>query len=216
MWHEMSQKPIQKVANNYPANRHIATSQEHRNIHRFIYANGMPFLHTKSSNINFLEGENFISGSADKIIQELHTVTNMYKVRGFNINICHGDNKFNINALRDHIRSASLNIFAQGRHITIIKRYIKTTNKWYHCTTHYVPYKRYTRLTTRSLLECIVHSRNSFPKKFIISKRLGANTILLVNNMKRIFFGSYDMVYTGTKNNVKHRNIPSISLRESN
>ena len=79
-----------------------------------------------------------------------------------------------------------------------------------------MPYKRYTRLTTRSLLECIVHSRNSFPKKFIISKRLGANTILLVNNMKRIFFGSYDMVYTGTKNNVKHRNIPSISLRESN
>ena len=73
---------------------------------------------------------------------------------------------------------------------------------------------------TRSLLECIFHSRNSFPQRGSISKRLGSNTILLGNpgpdfNMKIIFFGYYVMVYTGTTNTSKIRRIPSISLRES-
>ena len=76
-------------------------------------------------------------------------------------------------------------------------------------------------LTTRFLVECIIHPRNSFSQKIIIRKRLGPNMILLGNpntdfNMKRIFFGSYDMVYTGTTKKPKIRNIPSIALRESN
>ena len=71
-------------------------------------------------------------------------------------------------------------------------------------------------------MECIIYSRKSFSQqKFIISKRLGANTILLGDpipcfNMKRIFFGSYSMVYTGKTNTFKRRSIPSIALRESN
>ena len=79
-----------------------------------------------------------------------------------------------------------------------------------------MPYKKYMKLITRSLVEFIINSRNSFPKKGGISKRQGTNTILLVNpspdfNMKRISSGSYAMVYTGTKNTLKIRSIPSIA-----
>ena len=49
--------------------------------------NGMPFPYIKSSKITFFAAENIISRSADKIIQELPTVNNIYKVRGFNITV---------------------------------------------------------------------------------------------------------------------------------
>ena len=53
--------------------------------------NGIPFLHTKSSNITFLTAAMFISKIKDKIIKELKTFTNTYKARFFNIDVYHGD-----------------------------------------------------------------------------------------------------------------------------
>ena len=52
-----------------------------------FYINGIHFLHKKSCNITFLTAEIFSSKSADKIIQELHTVANMYTAIGFNISV---------------------------------------------------------------------------------------------------------------------------------
>ena len=66
--------------------------------------NRMTFLHTKSPKITFLTSEHYTSRSTSNIIKELQTVTNMYKERGVNINLYHGENAFNINALRKYIR----------------------------------------------------------------------------------------------------------------
>ena len=142
----------------------------------------------------------------------------MYKSRGFNIYVFHGYNKFNLNFLREHIRSASLKIFPKLRHIPIIERYIQTIKQGDLCTTQYFTYKRYTKIMKRLVVECIIHSRNSFTQKGSISKRLVSNTILLGKpiprfNMKIIFFGSYAMVYAVTEKTLKRRIIPSISLR---
>ena len=80
----------------------------------------------------------------------------------------------------------------------------------------------HTRYTGSSLqghfFKCIIHSRNSFPHKGSISKIIVSNTILLVNpspdfNIKWVFFGSYDMVYTGTTNTFNRRSVPGIALR---
>ena len=75
------------------------------------------------------------------------------------------------------------------------------------------------KLMKWSLLECIIHSRKSFPQKSSIRKRLGPNTILLGKpgpdfNTKGIFFGYYAMVYTGTSKKLNRRSIHSIDLRE--
>ena len=91
--------------------------------------NGMTFPHKKSSRINFLTVDNCTSKSAYNAIKELNTVNNMYNVRGFNIDVLHRDNKFNLNALREHIRPESLNICAKGRHTPIIDRPIKKSRK---------------------------------------------------------------------------------------
>ena len=53
--------------------------------------NVIPFLYKNSSNITFFTAENFILKSTGKIIKELDTVTNMYKLRGFNVDVYHGD-----------------------------------------------------------------------------------------------------------------------------
>ena len=82
----------------------------------------------------------------------------MYKVIGFNIEFSNGNNEFNLNDLRDNIRSASLKSCAKGRHVPIIERSIKSIKKGLRYTTHSVPYKRYTNLMTRLLVECIIHS----------------------------------------------------------
>ena len=170
--------------------------------------NRMHLPDTKSSKTTFLTAKKFTSKSADNIIKELNTVNSMDKVRGFNIDVFHGYNEFNLNALRENTRPASLNIYAKGRQIHIIKRYIKTIKQVARCTTHYVPYKRYKNLMARSLVGCIIHSRNSFPQKGSISKRLGPNKILLGKpslefNTKIIFFGYYAIVYTGTTKKIE-------------
>ena len=74
------------------------TSLHHNNIELYIYLlyDRIPFLHTKSSNITFLTSENCTSRSTYMIIQELHTVTNLYKAIFININVYHGYNEFNI------------------------------------------------------------------------------------------------------------------------
>ena len=156
--------------------------------------NEITFLHTKSSKITFLTAENCNSKSADNIIKKLNSVNSMYNTRGFSIDILHRNNKFNLNALREHIRPESLNICEKGKHITIIEKYMQTINQGVRCATHSVTYKRYTKLRTRSLVEFVIHSRNSFPQKFSISKRIGSSTILLGKsstdfNTKITFFG---------------------------
>ena len=142
----------------------------------------------------------------------------MYKAREFNIAVSRGENRFNLNALREHTSSARLNICAKGRNITIIKSSMKTTKQVARCNTHSVTYKKYTKLMTRLLVEYITQSRKSFPQKGSIRKILYSNSILLGKpstnfNMKIISFGSYAMVYTRTTNTSKRRTIPSIIVR---
>ena len=122
----------------------------------------------------------------------MNTFNSIYKSRGFNIDILYGDNEFNLNYLRDHIRPTRLNICAKGQYNLIIEGSIKTIRQGAHCTTHSVPYKRYTKVMKRSLVECIVHSK--FTQKGSTSKRLGSNTILLGKpstdfNINIFFFG---------------------------
>ena len=103
------------------------TSLHEKKIGLYIdfYMNGMTLLHTKSYKITFVTAEYCISRKADSIIQELHTVTNVYKARGFNTNVYHWYNKLNIYALRYHIMPSSWNICAKGRHTPIIKNPLK-------------------------------------------------------------------------------------------
>ena len=62
---------------------------------------------------------------------------------------------------------------------------------------------------------------NAFPSKTGASPTISPETLLEGTgppnlNIKRIPFGSYALVFTGTKNNMTSRSTPSIALSESN
>ena len=113
---------------------------------------GIPFLHKSLSKITFLTVYIFFSKSAENIINELNAVNSMDKARGSKIDISHVENKFNQNALRDHIMTESLNIYEKGLHIPIIKRSLQNTKQIARFTTHSMPYKSYTKIMTISLV----------------------------------------------------------------
>ena len=73
----------------------------------------------------------------------------------------------------------------------------------------------------QSLIACVLKLIKAFPSKNEISITMIPSIIVegKVNpnfNHKRITFGSYAMVYTGTTTDMKIRSVPAIALNESN
>ena len=72
----------------------------------------------------------------------------------------------------------------------------------------------------KSLISCMVKWLNAFPPKYRISKTTIPSMIVKRKpnpdfNQESILFGSHVLVYSGTRNEMDRRSIPSISLNES-
>ena len=187
----------------------------------FFFVNGHPFLHSKCNKINFLTVQHCQSRSKQHIIGGISTVLYIYKQRGFNITELHGDNEFNMADLESAIRPAHLIIAPKEAHVGTIERSIRTIKERVRCMYHAVPYTRITKLMTKYMIENAVKCLNSFPSKGSVSTTLSPATIVLGihkpdMNVKRISYGSYAMVYIGTKNTLKARSVPGIALKDSN
>ena len=187
----------------------------------FLYVNKMPFLHTKSSNINFLTIQHFGSRRANEIIQGLQTVIDLYSKRGFEVSTIHGDNEFNIGNLIAAVRPILMQIYARGEHVGRAERSIRTIKERCRCICHSIPFKRYTRLMTTSLLDHVVACLNSFPSNDGISDTLSPAAIVVGRsnidaNAPMIEFGAYAAVHNGTTNTMKGRVTPAIALNRAN
>ena len=73
----------------------------------------------------------------------------------------------------------------------------------------------------KELVAGIIYTANSFPTKGSVSENMSPGMIVEGRpkpdlNKKRINFGSFAFVYTGTNNNMKTRSVPAIALRQSN
>ena len=134
----------------------------------------------------------------------------------------YADNEFDIKKVRDEIAPTTVHPCARGQHIHGIERQGRTVKEQSRCMCHGVPFKRLTILMTVSMMEEIYNCLNAFPSKGAkLSKTIGPATIIEGKrkpdfSYKRISFGSYAIVYRGTKNNMTGRGIPAIALKESN
>jgi hypothetical protein len=187
----------------------------------FFFVNGIPFLHTKSGKVNFITTQAVTSRSTAKIIEGLDEVCNIYNSRGFNIDVFHGDNEFNIKALKAHLEPATMHTCAKDEHIHVIERSTRTVKERSRATCHSLPFKRYPRIMIISLIENVTKWLNAFPTANGICDTMSPSMIVLgkaIPDMKykRISFGSYAIVYTGTDNTMKQRGVPCIALCESN
>jgi hypothetical protein len=83
--------------------------------------------------------------------------------RGFKIVAFNGDNEFE--ALREHLSPTPLNVVARGKHVGPIERLVRTIKERVRCSCQSLPYKKITRLMTRSIVESSVTWLNAFPAK---------------------------------------------------
>ena len=67
----------------------------------------------------------------------------------------------------------------------------------------------------------IINALNTFPSDNGISVHLSSGSIVdgrnkMDMNVKRINFGSYAYIHTGTSNNMNTRSVPAVALRQAN
>lgn len=203
----------------------LPISKYHQRLQLYIdifYVNKIPFFHTKSGKVKFITSQSLPSKVGSEIEDGLTFVLDLYKKRGFQITDIHGDNEFNITSLKKMLAPiADLHLCAKGEHVPIIERSIRTVKERCRCGCHSLPYRRYTKLMTISLVEGMTTWLNAFAMPSGISSTMSPAAIVTGKNspdmnLKRISFGSYAMVYIGTQNNMKRRGVPAIALRESN
>ena len=77
----------------------------------------MPFLHTKSRNIQFLSLQQLRSRSARAIVNAIKGVIKTYDTRGFRLETFSGDNEFNMRLLRDLVAPAHVHICGANEHV---------------------------------------------------------------------------------------------------
>jgi hypothetical protein len=198
--------------------------QFHKNVQLymdFFFVNTIPFLHTKSKNINFSSIQPCKSRSKSQIIEGITQVLEAYRNRGFNVTVCHGDNEFDMDELKKAIYPTELQICGANEHLGIIERSVRTIKERARCSCHAVPFKRHTKLMTKSLVKEVVSLLNAFPSKDGISSTLSPAAIVEGRekedfNKPRISHGSYAMVHKGTTNTMKRRSVPALALQHSN
>ena len=198
--------------------------QQHPTLQLFIdffYVNQIPFLHTKCSTFGYLTAHGGVGRTLTAIKNTLDSVINLYESRGFTITDIHGDNEFNVKKLHDYLLPTIFHIYGRDEHVASIERSNRTVKERCRVICHSLPYKQYTKLMTLMLVEFVLYWVNAIPAADGFSKHTSPSTI--VKGLpkpdfrhKHLAFGSYCMTYIGTKNNMKARSIPTISLAPSN
>ena len=131
----------------------------------FFYVNGNIFLHTKSDKLNFISAQHCTSRSLQSIIASLEIIQTRYSGRLFNITDYHADNEFDKAAIKYFLVPKILHVYGRNEHVGPIERSVRTIKESLRSTCHSLPFKRFTRLMTKNIVEVLVEILNSFPKK---------------------------------------------------
>ena len=187
----------------------------------FLFVNGIPFMHTKSANINFLSIQHCTSRSATTIKNSLKFIKDKYESRGFVVAHLHADNEFNVNGLDEVLCPTQMHIYAANEHVGVIERSIRTIKERCRCISHSMPYTMHPKILTRCMLEFVVTRLNQLPSSTGVSKVISPATIVLGKGpldcqYNTIDFGSYVVLYTTTTNDMKRRSVPCIALNPTN
>ena len=101
-----------------------------------------------------------------------------YNRRGLKITDYHGDNDFDLEELPE-LLGADEHICASDEHIGGIERSIRVIKERARCMCHSVPYKKYPKLMTISLIESVIYWLNHFPSKNGVSQTLSPANIVI-------------------------------------
>jgi len=186
----------------------------------YFFVNGLPFFHTISRNIQFRTVEQVRSRSSREHARALSRVIDVYDNRALNIVKIDCDNEFDNEHVRAVIAPRVLDVASREEHVGPVERSIRTIKERVRCICHSLPYKRYTKIMVRSLVESVVFWLNSFPVVDGVSEDLSPAAIVQGRQHpdfsgNKILFGAYAIVFAGTSNNMHQRGERGIALRET-
>ena len=216
--------PSQKKDNSSQILLHDIKIQINRRIKLYIdimYVCGCSFLHIISKDINYITIQYLPDRKSSTVAKKLKLVVRKYLSRGFTITDVFGDNEFSSEKYKNLLMPATLHICSKGEHVPIIKRSIRTVNERARSATVELPFGTIPQLMVISLLEGVERWMNAFPTEDINKDSVSSATVIKgrenpADNVSRIAYGSYALVYTGTSNTLNSRSVPAIALRESN
>lgn len=220
---KMTRPPSTPSYNLKKVNIPLPILQHHKNIDLFVdfmYVNGLPFLHTISSKLQYRTIKLCKSRETDEIQNAITSAISSHESRGFIIENIHGDNEFNNDELIENLKPKTTIIYPPREHVKEIERSIRTMKERSRSTCHAVPYKRYTKLMTKHLMKYITEWLNMFPSENSVSKSMSPASIVEgigKPDMKknRVPFGTYVMLYSETNNNMKERGVEAIALSDA-
>ena len=153
------------------------------------------FIIKKSSNKHFLT----VQTGKNRIKKNIETgrvhVIKKDKERDFKVMAVHGDNEFGHIYVKKSMQPAIVHIKGREEHDGIIERSVRTLKKLGRSTCHYVPYRKYTKLTMNYLVEGEICWLNAFPSNNGVSSTFGTVGIFLgwpqlYSHIKGIAFGA--------------------------
>ena len=178
-----------------------------------MFVQGVQFIITISHHLKFriVEALQYVHKKGTKkqdMLNGLNKVINLYKSRGLEVKIIHGDNEFE--CLREELRPIALNIAAADEHVSMIERSIRTIKECTRSQIQFLPYIKYPR---NMIIGCVVFSIKSLNIEIgmcKLSSDYSPHTLVTgqppqtYEEMTILSFGDYTEVYAA--NNVINNN----------
>ena len=214
---------IERIPLPFPIAKHHKKVQIHVD---FFYINKVPFLFSISDKLKYRTATPTTTTpkgnkSTTSMIHIFTDIINRYNSRGFDVEVIHGDNEFDVKALHQKLSPTHLQIYGTNEHVGHAENGIKHVKERTRSVCHSVPYRKYTKIMVTNLIEYVISNMNDFPSKNSISDTMSPATIVEGVSKpdfkyKRVCFGSYALVWVRTTNDMTRRAIPCIALRQSN
>lgn len=182
-----------------------------------VYVNTLFFLHTKTKKVNYCTIHELKRRTLGEIKRVLKLVLELYTKRGFQVKVIKADPEFESDKLKAFVIPTYMDIHAKGEHVGVIERGNRTLKEQCRSTVHGLPYRVLPKVMVKKLVKTGCYWINSFPSENGISDTMRRALIVEGRpspdlSKKRICFGAYAQVYTGTDNSNKSRMVDAIAL----
>ena len=158
----------------------LLIAQKHKYLNIYIdilCVNITILLLTKTVKVNFFLVTRFTLRSTTQIKNALISYQTKYEMRGLKITDIHGDNKFNIKALKYFLQLFFYTLTKRANMWGPLINKLMQPNNENAQPCHAVPYKRHTRIMMQALVEGAVDLLNHFAPKTRTSDTMSQTTI---------------------------------------
>ena len=144
-----------------------------------FFVDGLTFVATVSRSLHFLTVEHIASRAIKNVLTCIKRVNNIYKARGFKVQMTHADEEFT--SMRDpllELDGIGLNIAATNEHVPEIERAIRTIKERNRSNVSGLHFLHYPKILKKALIKQAALWLNMFPHADGVSATISPRTIV--------------------------------------